>query len=61
MKKVLIITNDNYINTSTSQYLIKNSFDVINAQNGPMGVQKTLEHTPDIILCDSDTEGFNGF
>ncbi|MDA3779329.1 MAG: response regulator [Bacteroidales bacterium] len=61
MKKVLIITHEKSIHNGTSEYLENSGFDVIHSQNGPMGVQKALEYSPDIILCDSETKGFNGY
>ena len=61
MKKVLVIEHDNNLLKNTSSYLNRKGFEVIEAGEGSSGVQKALEFLPDIILCDSETPGLNGY
>lgn len=61
MKKVLIIEPNDKILKETTSYLIRNGFDVIGTNEGTAGVQKALEYLPDIILCDSESPGLNGY
>jgi len=61
MRKILLIESDHNLLKKTSEYLISANFDVITATEGTSGVQKTLEFMPDIILCDTDTSGLNGY
>ena len=61
MKTVLIIDNDiEFLNTA-SEYLNETGFEVLSAQDGATGVQRTLQYTPDIILCDAEPEGLSGY
>lgn len=61
MKKILIIESDINLIKKTQDFLINNNFDVIATDDGPSGIQKALEFLPDIILCDSDIPGLNGY
>jgi len=61
MKKVLIIEHENQLLENTTTFLNRNGFDVIQAKEGSVGVQKALEHLPDIIMCDSETPGLSGY
>jgi len=61
MKKVLIIEHENQLLENTTAFLNRNGFEVVQAKEGSVGVQKALEHLPDIILCDSDTPGLSGY
>lgn len=61
MKKILLIESDLKLLTQTQDFLSKKNFDVIITSEGTSGIQKALEYLPDIILCDSDVPGLNGF
>jgi len=61
MRKILLIGSDDNLLKKTSEYLINANFNVITATEGASGVQKTLEFMPDLILCDTDTSGLNGY
>jgi len=61
MKTVLIIDSDiEFLNTATD-YLNETGFEVISVRDGATGVQRTLQYTPDIILCDAEPEGLSGY
>jgi DNA-binding response OmpR family regulator len=61
MKKVLIIEHEKQLLESTSAFLNDNGFDVIQANEGSDGLQKALQNLPDIILCNKDLPGLNGY
>ncbi|MCM4160849.1 response regulator [Antarcticibacterium flavum] len=52
MKKILIIEDDEILRENTRELLELSNFNVITAINGKIGVQKALDHQPDLILCD---------
>ena len=61
MKKVLLIESDPKLLDKTARYLIDKNYDVTTTNEGSFGVQKALEITPDIILCDTDILGLSGY
>lgn len=52
MKKILVIEDENPVLTNILEILESGGFQAIGAENGSLGVQKALEHIPDLILCD---------
>jgi CRP-like cAMP-binding protein/ActR/RegA family two-component response regulator len=52
MKKVLIIEDNEDIRNNTAEILELSHYEVIVAENGKIGVEKALEHSPDLIICD---------
>jgi len=61
MKKVLLIESDKSLVDNIKVYLEDFNFEVITTSEGTVGIQKALEVLPDIILCDSDVKGLNGY
>lgn len=61
MKKILLIESDLKLINQTQDFLSEKNFEVITTSEGTSGIQKALEFLPDIILCDSDVSGLNGF
>jgi len=61
MRKILIIEPDHTILKDTSAFLGNKGFDVIETKEGTVGVQKALEFLPDLILCDAESSGLNGY
>lgn len=61
MRKVLLIQSDKQLLDKTTSFLTDNSYDVIVTTEGTVGIQKALEFLPDIILCDSEVPGLNGY
>jgi len=60
MNSILIIDPDeNFLNEATD-YLKQSGYRVIAVQNGATGVQRALQYTPDIILCDIHPEDLSG-
>jgi len=60
MKTVLIIDKDPGLLGEVNDYLHNSGYQVITAQDGATGVQRTLQYMPDIILCDAQPEGLSG-
>lgn len=52
MIKILVIEDEELIRISTMDLLIAEGFEVLNAENGKIGVQIAREHHPDLIICD---------
>lgn len=52
MKKILLIEDNDDVRDNTAEILELSNYKVIVAENGMTGVQKALEHLPDLIICD---------
>jgi len=52
MKKILLIEDNDDIRNNTAEILELSSYTVIVAENGKIGVEKAIEHAPDLIICD---------
>ncbi len=60
MKKILIIEDDTVLRENTAEFLQGENFEVLVAKDGLEGVQQTLQHLPDLILCDISMPNMNG-
>lgn len=61
MRKILLIESNKKLIERTTDFLEKNNYEVIVTTEGTSGIQKALEFLPDIILCDSEVPGLNGY
>jgi signal transduction histidine kinase len=52
IKKILVIDDEIYIRDSVIGFLEDFGFDVIDAENGRIGLEKFEAHQPDLVLCD---------
>ncbi|MCW3091982.1 MAG: transcriptional regulator [Ferruginibacter sp.] len=52
MKKILLIEDNDDIRSNTAEILALSSYQVIEAENGKIGVEKAIENGPDLIICD---------
>ncbi len=52
MKKILLIEDNDDIRSNTAEILELANYQVIVAENGKVGVEKAIEHNPDLIICD---------
>jgi len=52
MKKILLIEDSDDIRSNTAEILELSNYKVIVAENGKVGVEKAIEHKPDLIICD---------
>jgi PAS domain S-box-containing protein len=60
MKKILIIEDDTVLRENTAEFIKGQNFEVFTAEDGLVGVQQTLQHLPDLILCDISMPNMNG-
>ena len=61
MKKILIIEDDAILRENTAEFIKGQNFEVFTAEDGLIGVQETLKHLPDLILCDISMPNMNGY
>lgn len=52
MKKILLIEDNDDIRSNTAEILELSNYKVVVAENGKVGVEKAIEHKPDLIICD---------
>ena len=52
MKKILLIEDNDDIRSNTAEILELSNYEVLVAENGKVGVEKAIEHHPDLIICD---------
>ena len=52
MKKILLIEDNDDIRNNSAEILELSNYEVIVAENGKIGVEKAIEHQPDLIICD---------
>lgn len=52
MKKILLIEDNEDVRSNTAEILELSNYQVIVAENGKIGIEKALEHLPDLIICD---------
>ena len=60
-KRILIVEDDELLRESTSAFLQEEGYSVLSAVNGIGGIEKALEHHPDLILCDISMPKMNGY
>ncbi|NND31532.1 MAG: response regulator, partial [Saprospiraceae bacterium] len=61
MAKVLIIEDNSDVRENIAEILELADHDVTTAEDGKIGVEKALETTPDIIVCDVMMPELDGF
>jgi CRP-like cAMP-binding protein/CheY-like chemotaxis protein len=52
MNKILLIEDNLEVRENTAEILELANYQVTTAENGKVGVEKALESTPDLIICD---------
>jgi len=52
MKKILLIEDNEDIRNNTAEVLELSNYKVILAEDGKIGVEKAIEYSPDLIICD---------
>lgn len=61
MKKILLIEDNQDIRDNTIEILELSNYEVIAAENGKVGVEKAIEHLPDLIICDIMMPELDGY
>ncbi|RMG16770.1 MAG: response regulator [Bacteroidetes bacterium] len=61
MKTILLIEDHPEMRENTAEILELAGYDVVTAENGKVGVNKALEHLPDLIICDIMMPELDGY
>ncbi|MCW2119406.1 response regulator [Flavobacterium sp. 7A] len=61
MSRILLIEDNTDVRENTAEILTLENYEVITAENGKIGIQKALEHLPDIIICDIMMPELDGY
>lgn len=61
MKKILLIEDNDNIRNNTAEILELSNYEVIVAEDGKTGIEKAIEHKPDLIICDIMMPGLDGY
>ena len=61
MKKILIIEDNEDVRENLAEILQLSSYQVSTAPNGIIGVEKAINETPDLILCDIMMPELDGY
>jgi len=60
-KKILVIEDNREVRDNLEEILELSGYEVILAEDGKVGVEKALNETPDLILCDVMMPHLDGF
>jgi two-component system, sensor histidine kinase and response regulator len=61
MKRILVIDDEEYLRDMVRMALSQKGYEVIEAGTGKEGIQKARKELPDLILCDVNMEGIDGY
>jgi len=61
MKKILVIDDERWMREMVHMALRQKGFDVLEAENGVVGIEMARRELPDLILCDVYMEKVNGY
>ena len=61
MKKILLVEDNEDIRNNTAEILELSNYTVYTAENGKVGVEKAIEHNPDLIICDIMMPELDGY
>ncbi len=57
---MVVVDDDRDVLKSLCTYLERSGYEVISASNGSEGLEKTMEHEPDVVLTDVSMPGMDG-
>ena len=61
MEKILIIEDEQLILESIAEYLQDEGYECLKASNGEDGIQIANHETPNLVVCDINMDGLNGY
>ena len=61
MNKILVIDDEEWLREMVQMALRQKGFDVVEAENGAVGIDVARRELPDLILCDVNMEKVNGY
>src|SRR5580704_18270217 len=61
MKKILVIDDEEWLREMVQLALSQRGYEVIEAENGSIGIEKARKLLPDLVLCDVNMEKVDGY
>jgi signal transduction histidine kinase len=61
MKKILVIDDEEWLREMIHLALRQKGFEIIEAENGAVGIEKARREIPDLILCDVNMDKVDGY
>ncbi len=61
MKKILVIDDEEWLRDMVQLALRQKGFEVIQAENGAVGIDAARKELPDLVLCDVNMERVDGY
>ena len=61
MKKILVIDDEEWLRGMVNLALCQRGYEVVEAENGAVGIEKARKELPDLILCDVNMEKMDGY
>lgn len=61
MKRILVIDDEEWVREMVHLALAHKGFEVVEAENGAVGIEKARKELPDLILCDVNMEKVDGY
>ena len=61
MKRILVIDDEEWLREMVHLALAQKGYDVIEAENGAVGIEKARKQLPDLVLCDVNMEKVDGY
>src|SRR5579862_5828368 len=61
MKKILVIDDEEWLREMIQLALRQKGYEVVEAENGAVGIEKARALLPDLILCDVNMEKVDGY
>ena len=61
MRKILVIDDEEWLREMVHMALSQRGFEVVEAENGSVGVEVAHKELPDLILCDVNMEKMDGY
>jgi two-component system sensor histidine kinase/response regulator len=61
MKKILVIDDEEWLREMIMLALRQKGYEVVEAENGAVGIEKARKILPDLILCDVNMEKVDGY
>jgi len=61
MKRILVIDDEEWLREMIQLALRQKGYEVIEAENGAIGIEKARKNLPDLVLCDVNMEKVDGY
>jgi two-component system, sensor histidine kinase and response regulator len=61
MKKILVVDDEEWLREMIQLALRQKGYEVIEAENGAVGIEKARKYSPDLVLCDVNMDKVDGY